>query len=125
MNRGATPLLMTTAEGDGRPPVVILTPQSNVTSGVAVQDKLITAALALGNIIRSTFGPRGLDKMMYKSDGNTAVTNDGAKIISELLVKHPAAKAFVSLGQAQESTCGDGVTGCIPVSYTHLRAHET
>lgn len=104
---------MTTAEGDGRPPVVILTPQSNVTSGAAVQDKLITAALALGNIIRSTFGPRGLDKMMYKSDGNTAVTNDGAKIISELLVKHPAAKAFVSLGQAQESTCGDGVTGCI------------
>ena len=113
MNRAATPDMMATTEGDGRPPVVILTPQSNVTSGAAVQEKLITAALALGNIIRSTFGPRGLDKMMYKSDGNTAVTNDGAKIISELLVKHPAAKAFVSLGQAQESTCGDGVTGCI------------
>ncbi len=104
---------MTSADGSGRAPVVILTEQSNVTSGIEVQEKLVSAALALGNIIRSTFGPRGLDKMLYKSDGNTAVTNDGAKIISELLIKHPAAKALVSLGHSQESTCGDGVTGCL------------
>ena len=52
----------------------------------------------------------GLDKMLYKTDGNTAVTNDGAKIVSELLVKHPIAKMLVSMCQSQEEACGDGVT---------------
>ena len=53
-----------------------------------------------------------------KTNGETAVTNDGAKIVAELLVKHPAAKAFVQLAESQENACGDGVTGCIilPVS---------
>ena len=113
--------MMASGDGGGRAPVVILTEQSNVTSGIEVQEKLVSAALALGNIIRSTFGPRGLDKMLYKSDGNTAVTNDGAKIISELLVKHPAAKALVSLGHSQESTCGDGVTGCLLLATELMR----
>ena len=51
--------------------------------------------------------------MLSKSSGETAVTNDGAKIISELLIKQPAAKSFVELGKAQESAAGDGVTGSI------------
>ena len=51
--------------------------------------------------------------MLYKTNGEAAVTNDGAKIIAELLVKHPAAKAFVSLAESQENACGDGVTGCV------------
>ena len=50
---------------------------------------------------------------MYKTNGEAAVTNDGAKIVAELLVKHPAAKAFVSLAESQENACGDGVTNCI------------
>ena len=104
---------MAASNGSGRAPVAIMSNSTRVTSGIDVHQKLMTAALALGNILRGTFGPRGLDKMMYKTNGMTAVTNDGAKIISELLVKHPAAKAFVSLGQSQESECGDGVTGCI------------
>lgn len=104
---------MAPSNGSGRAPVAITTNSTKVTSGIDVHQKLMTAALALGNILRGTFGPRGLDKMMYKTNGVTAVTNDGAKIISELLVKHPAAKAFISLGQSQESNCGDGVTGSI------------
>jgi len=104
---------MVSNDGSGRAPVAIMTNSTSVTSGIDVHQKLMTAALALGNILRGTFGPRGLDKMMYKTNGATAVTNDGAKIISELLVKHPAAKAFISLGQSQESACGDGVTGSI------------
>jgi len=104
---------MAASNGSGRAPVAIMANSTRVTSGIDVHQKLMTAALALGNILRGTFGPRGLDKMMYKTNGATTVTNDGAKIISELLVKHPAARAFVSLGQAQESACGDGVTGCI------------
>ena len=48
--------------------------------------------------------------MLYKTDGTTAITNDGAKIVAELMVKHPAAKMMVSMGNVQEETCGDGVT---------------
>ena len=62
------------------------------------------------DLLKPTFGPRGLDKMMFKTDGTTSVTNDGAKIVAELLVKHPAAKMMVSMAESQEEACGDGVT---------------
>ena len=100
-------------DGSGRAPVTIVRPTTTVTSGVGVTQKLVTAAVAFGDLMRGTFGPQGLDKMLYKTNGTTAVTNDGAKIVSELLVKHPAAKAFVHLAEAQEQACGDGVTGCM------------
>ncbi len=102
-----------TPDGSGKSPVVITKGSTSVTSGVAVVQKLVSAATAFGNVLRGTFGPNGLDKMLYKTNGETAVTNDGAKIIAELMVKHPAAKAFVSLAESQENACGDGVTGCI------------
>ena len=100
-------------DGSGRAPVAIVRPTTTVTSGVGVTQKLVTAAVAFGDLMQGTFGPQGLDKMLYKTNGETAVTNDGAKIVAELLVKHPAAKAFVQLADAQEQACGDGVTGCI------------
>ena len=100
-------------DGSGRAPVAIVRPTTSVTSGVAVTQKLVSAAVAFGNLLKGTFGPNGLDKMLYKTNGETAVTNDGAKIVAELLVKHPAAKAFVQLAESQENACGDGVTGCI------------
>ena len=100
-------------DGSGRAPVAIVRPTTSVTSGAAVTQKLVGAAVAFGNLISGTFGPNGLDKMLYKSNGEAAVTNDGAKIVAELLVKHPAAKAFVSLAESQENACGDGVTGCL------------
>jgi len=102
-----------TPDGTGKSPVVITKETTSVTSGVDVTQKLIGAAIAFGNVLRGTFGPNGLDKMLYKTNGETAVTNDGAKIVAELMVKHPAAKAFVSLAESQENACGDGVTGCI------------
>jgi len=100
-------------DGSGKSPVVITKDTTSVTSGVDVTQKLVGAAIAFGNVLRGTFGPNGLDKMLYKTNGETAVTNDGAKIVAELMVKHPAAKAFVSLAESQENACGDGVTGCI------------
>ena len=98
------------SEDAGKPPVVIVKPETNVTSGTDVQDKLISAARVFSDLLKPTFGPRGLDKMLYKTDGTTAVTNDGAKIVAELMVKHPAAKMMVSMGNSQEEACGDGVT---------------
>ncbi len=100
-------------ESGGRAPVVIVRPTTNVTSGVAVTQKLVTAAVAFGDLLKGTFGPNGLDKMLYKTNGETAITNDGARIVADLMVKHPAAKSFVSLAQGQEDACGDGVTGCL------------
>lgn len=98
------------SDGAGKPPVVIVPDQTNITSGTEVQEKLILAARVFSDLLKPTFGPRGLDKMLYKTDGTTAVTNDGAKIVAELMVKHPAAKMMVSMGNVQEETCGDGVT---------------
>ena len=98
------------SEDAGKPPVVIVKPETNITSGTDVQDKLISAARVFSDLLKPTFGPRGLDKMLYKTDGTTAVTNDGAKIVAELMVKHPAAKMMVSMGNSQEEACGDGVT---------------
>tara|TARA_B100000029_G_scaffold73670_1_gene65445 strand:- start:730 stop:2298 length:1569 start_codon:yes stop_codon:yes gene_type:complete len=98
------------SEGAGKPPVVIVNPETTVTSGTEVQEKLIAAARVFSDLLKPTLGPRGLDKMLYKTDGNTAITNDGAKIVAELMVKHPAAKMMVSMGNSQEETCGDGVT---------------
>ena len=109
-----------TTMGRGQPPVVIVPEQTNITSGTAVQEKLITAAKVFSDLLKPTFGPKGLDKMLYKSNGTTAVTNDGAKIVAELLVKHPAAKMMVSMANPQEENCGDGVTTtmllCVPSS---------
>ena len=108
-------------DGSGRAPVAIVRPTTSVTSGVAVTQKLVSASVAFGDLLRGTFGPNGLDKMMYKTNGQTAVTNDGAKIVAELLVKHPAAKAFVQLAESQENACGDGVTGCLIVASELMR----
>ena len=97
--------------GDSDRAKVAITPHSTkVTSGTEVQEKLIVAARVFSDLLKPTFGPRGLDKMLYKTDGTTAVTNDGAKIVAELLVRHPAAKMMVSMAESQEEDCGDGVT---------------
>lgn len=103
-------------EGAGKAPVVIVAAETQVTSGTAAQEKMLAAAQTFGNLLRSTYGPRGLDKMLHKTNGANAVTNDGAKIIAELMVKHPAAKMFVSMAEAQENACGDGVTGTLLVA---------
>ena len=92
------------SEGEGKPPVVVVSDSTNVTSGTEVQEKLISAARVFSNLLKPTYGPRGLDKMLYKTDGSTAVTNDGAKIVAELMVKHPAAKMMVAMGNTQEES---------------------
>ena len=94
-------------------PVVIVREQTRVTSGPEVQQKIIHACRALASILRGTLGPRGLDKGLYKSNGEFAVTSDGARIINDLLIKNPGAKLLVSLGRSQESDIGDGVTSTI------------
>ena len=103
------------SEANKSSPVRIVKEQTKTTSGTQVQEKMIEAARVFSDILRPTYGPRGLDKMLYKTDGSRAITNDGARIVSELLVKHPAAKMMVSMGETQEEVSGDGVTGTLLV----------
>ena len=94
-------------------PVNIVKQETKITSGVEVTQKLIHAAKTLASILRGTLGPRGLDKGLYKSNGEFAITSDGARILNDLLIKNPGAKLLVSLGKAQEAAIGDGVTSTV------------
>jgi chaperonin GroEL (HSP60 family) len=100
-------------QGGKTGPVTIVPEQTSVTSGPEVQQKIIAAARALASILRGTLGPRGLDKGLYKTNGEFAVTSDGARILSGLLIKNPGAKMLVSLGRSQEANVGDGVTSTV------------
>ena len=99
--------------GEAKQPVTIVREETNVTSGDEVQQKLIHAGRTLAAILRGTLGPRGLDKGLYKTNGEFAITSDGARILNDLLIKNPGAKLLVSLGQSQESAIGDGVTSTV------------
>lgn len=74
---------------------------------------LVLAALSLANIVKSSLGPQGLDKMLVDDIGDVTVTNDGATILKQLEVKHPAAKVLVELAQLQDKEVGDGTTSVV------------
>lgn len=69
--------------------------------------------MALSNIVKSSLGPQGLDKMLVDSIGDVTISNDGATILKCLEVEHPAAKVLVELSQLQDSEVGDGTTSVV------------
>lgn len=73
----------------------------------------ITAVTSLANIVKSSLGPMGLDKMLVDSLGDVTITNDGATILSRLEVEHPAAKVLVELANLQDKEVGDGTTSVV------------
>ena len=77
-------------------------------SGSDVRDQCVLATQAIANVVKSSFGPSGLDKMMVDDIGDVTVTNDGATILSLLDVEHPAGKILVDLAQQQDKEVGDG-----------------
>ncbi|GMR51622.1 hypothetical protein PMAYCL1PPCAC_21817, partial [Pristionchus mayeri] len=81
--------------------------------GCAVRTQNTTAVLALSNILRSSLGPLGQDKMLVDDTGDVIVTNDGATIIQNLQVVHPAATVIAELAKLQDEECGDGTTSVI------------
>ena len=70
----------------------------------------IMAAKAIADAIRTSLGPRGMDKMIQKGDGEVLITNDGATILSTMEVGHPTAKMLVELSKSQDVEAGDGTT---------------
>ena len=71
------------------------------------------AGRQIANTLRSSLGPKGLDKMMVSSDGDVTVTNDGATILKMMDVDHEIAKLMVQLSQSQDDEIGDGTTGVV------------
>jgi len=71
------------------------------------------AGRSIANTLRTSLGPKGLDKMMVNSDGEVTVTNDGATILKLMDVEHEIAKLMVQLSQSQDDEIGDGTTGVV------------
>ncbi len=91
-------------------PVYILPENVSRTIGKDAQRNNILAAKIVADIVKTTLGPKGMDKMLVDSFGNIIVTNDGVTILEEMEIDHPAAKMMVEIAKAQESEVGDGTT---------------
>src|ERR671926_1961150 len=94
-------------------PIVLLKEGTNETKGKNAQKNNITAAKTVAEIVRSSLGPRGMDKMLVSSIGDITITNDGATILKEIDVEHPAAKMMVEISKATDNEVGDGTTSTV------------
>jgi len=94
-------------------PFVVLKEGSKRTEGEDAVKVNITAAKIIAETVRSTLGPRGMDKMLVDRLGGIVITNDGATILEEIDVRHPAAKIMVEIARTQDSECGDGTTTAV------------
>ena len=91
-------------------PLFILSEGNERTRGQDAQDSNIRAGTAVANAVRTTLGPKGMDKMLVGSSGDVVITNDGATILGEMDIEHPAAQMLVEVAETQESEVGDGTT---------------
>ncbi|KAK5939060.1 chaperonin-containing T-complex alpha subunit Cct1 [Knufia obscura] len=90
-------------------------------SGSDVREACVLATQAISNVVKTSFGPSGLDKMMVDDIGDVTVTNDGATILSLLDVEHPAGKILVDLAHQQDKEVGDGTTSVVLIAAELLR----
>ncbi|ARS90314.1 thermosome subunit alpha [Natrarchaeobaculum aegyptiacum] len=88
----------------------ILSEDSQRTQGRDAQSSNIMAGKAVAESVRTTLGPRGMDKMLVDSSGEVVITNDGATILNEMDIEHPAAQMIVEVSESQEEEVGDGTT---------------
>ena len=105
-------------------PVLILKEGTQRTTGKDALRANIMAARALAEVLKSSLGPRGLDKMLVDSFGDITVTNDGATIVKEMEVQHPAAKLLVEVAKAQDAEVGDGTTSAVVFAGSLLEKAE-
>ncbi len=94
----------------GGQPLFILSEDSQRTQGRDAQSSNIMAGKAVAEAVRTTLGPRGMDKMLVGSSGDVVITNDGATILNEMDIEHPAAQMIVEVAESQEDEVGDGTT---------------
>jgi thermosome len=105
-------------------PIIILKEGTQRSRGRDAQRSNIMAAKVLAETVRSTIGPRGMDKMMVGSIGDIVITNDGATIMKEMDVQNPAAKMLVEVAKTQDSEVGDGTTTAVVLAGELLSGAE-
>jgi thermosome len=105
-------------------PVIILKEGTQRTQGRDAQRNNILAAKVVAETVRTTLGPRGMDKMLVSSIGDVVITNDGATIMKELDVQHPAAKMLVEVAKTQDNEVGDGTTTAVVLTGELLEKAE-
>ena len=108
----------------GGQPVLILKEGTSRNRGKEAQKNNIMAAKIIAEAIRSTLGPRGMDKMIVDSLGDITITNDGAAILDEIDVQHPAAKMIVEVAKTQDDMVGDGTTTAVVLAGELLKTAE-
>lgn len=106
-------------------PVLIMKEGSTRNRGRDAQRSNITAAIIVSEVVKSTLGPRGMDKMLVDSLGDVTVTNDGATVLDEIDVQNPAAKMMVEVAKTQDDEVGDGTTTAVVLAGELLKRAQT
>ena len=105
-------------------PIFILQEGTQRSSGRDAQKSNIMAAKAIAETVRTTLGPKGMDKMLVSSIGDIVITNDGVTILQEMQIEHPAAKMLVEIAKTQENEVGDGTTTVVVLAGELLKQAE-
>jgi len=106
-------------------PVLLLKEGAKRERGRDAQNNNITAAVAIAESIRTALGPRGQDKMLVDSFGDVTISNDGATILKEIDVEHPAAKMIVEVAKTQDDEVGDGTTTAVVLAGELLKQAQS
>ncbi|MFZ2074963.1 MAG: thermosome subunit alpha, partial [Methanoregula sp.] len=104
--------------------ILILKEGTNRTRGRDAQGMNITAAMAVASAVRTTLGPKGMDKMLVDTIGDVVITNDGVTILKEMDIEHPAAKMMVEVAKTQDDEVGDGTTTAVVIAGELLKKAE-
>jgi len=110
--------------GLGGQPIFVMSEDAERQTGEDAQENNIAACKTVAKAVRTTLGPKGMDKMMVDSVGDLVVTNDGVTILEEMDIQHPAAKMMVEVAQTQEEEVGDGTTTAVVLSGELLKQAE-
>jgi thermosome len=105
-------------------PVIILKEGTSRSRGKTAQRNNIAAAKIIADMVKTTLGPKGMDKLLVDSIGDVIVTNDGATILEKMDVEHPAAKMIIEVAKTQDKTVGDGTTTAVIIAGELLRQAE-
>ncbi|MDH7507417.1 MAG: thermosome subunit beta [Candidatus Thermoplasmatota archaeon] len=105
-------------------PIIVLKEGTTREKGRGAQKNNIMVAVAISDAVKSTLGPKGMDKMLVDSMGDVVITNDGATILKEIDVEHPAAKMIVEVAKSQDEECGDGTTTAVILTGELLKSAE-
>src|SRR3989339_971089 len=97
-------------------PVILMPEDIQRLIGKDAQRNNIAAAKMVAEVVKTTLGPKGMDKMLVSPTGDIIVTNDGVTILNEMQIEHPAAKMMVEIAKTQESEVGDGTTTAVMIA---------